>query len=131
MRLTPTILADVLYRTAHKKSKAQIISVVHQFVALLEKKGALMLLPKILEKIPAVSAEHEGVQLVSMESARQLSEKMQQTALHYVGLSPERAHITQIINPDLIAGVRIRTVEKLCDASLRGRLDTLRHAFHR
>lgn len=131
MQVNPTLLATALYRATKDKKNADAKTVAHTFVALLAQKGWIGMLPKIIEQLPAVFRAHNGETLVYIASAHPLSEKIQRLALGYLGLSPTDSTIVHTINPDLIAGIHIRTEEKMCDLSLRGRLALLRDTFHR
>ncbi|MGH8753951.1 MAG: F0F1 ATP synthase subunit delta [Burkholderiales bacterium] len=102
------------------------------FVQVLTRSDRLALLPEIQELFEALKAEQEGVLEVKINSAFPLSKKQESELVRLLKRRYQRKVVTQLsIEPELIGGVIIAVGDHVLDATVRGKLETMRAALTR
>ena len=102
---------------------------IRGLVTLLQKKRSLFLLRQILTELQEIEKEQQGIVEVAIETAHDLPEKVRK----YVHAEAEKmypgkkVHATISVQPELLAGFRIRGRDKERDQSLRTALYKLRN----
>ena len=100
------------------------------FVQVLTHSDRLVLLPEIRELFEALKTEQEGVLEVKINSAFPLSKKQESELVRLLKRRYQRKVVTQLsIEPELIGGVIIAVGDHVLDATVRGKLETMRAAL--
>ncbi|OGL74557.1 hypothetical protein A3C96_04070 [Candidatus Uhrbacteria bacterium RIFCSPHIGHO2_02_FULL_60_10] len=126
MKITPRELARVLYLAAKDLSKPAAEAVVKRFVNMARTRGWAPLLNEALIQLPAVADRVDGIEGVTVETARPQDGKIIGALLRAVGLEPERAVVTVKVVPELVSGARVRRTDLVLDLSGRRQLERLR-----
>ncbi len=102
-----------------------------RFCSLIVEKGRTYLLPQIARTYGALRDADEGIARLDVEAAREMAgealERVASAWTVYAGASTTRATVR--INPELIAGYRLRAGSLRIDYSIAGRLERLRREF--
>jgi len=108
-------------------------SVFSRFCGLLADKGRIGLVPHIARAYRAIRDADERIARVEIESAREASAAVvERIAAAWAARSGARkAFATARVNPDLIAGYRLRSGSLRIDYSLAGRVERLRRELGR
>ncbi|HMK14064.1 MAG TPA: F0F1 ATP synthase subunit delta [Burkholderiales bacterium] len=102
------------------------------FVQVLARNDRLSLLPEIRELFEALKAEQEGVLEVKINSAFPLSKEQESELVQRLKNRYQRKVVTQLsVEPELIGGVIIAVGDHVLDATVRGKLETMRAALTR
>jgi F-type H+-transporting ATPase subunit delta len=100
------------------------------FVQVLAESGRLALLPQIRALYEAARREHEGVLEARIVSALPLSEEQAGRLVRRLEAKHGRKVSARVeVDPELIGGVRIVVGDKVIDATVRGRLETMAAAL--
>jgi len=129
MIYSSTEYAEALYLSIRDKSDSDTKKAMTGFVASMEKRGLIALLPEVLKAMPAAIKKVEGTEDVLVETAHGISEKMTAEAVRAIGKEADEVEITSRVNPELLGGVRVRGKDMLYDATLKDRLNRLNDAF--
>jgi F-type H+-transporting ATPase subunit delta len=122
-----TVKADVLARVA-KGADEQVIN----FLRLLAEKGRAGELPQIVDELDALVAAAERILEVELTTATQLSDQDFGRILGRIEeASGRKVQATRKVDPDLIGGIVLQAGSMRLDASVRGRLERLRHDLTR
>ncbi len=110
--------------------KTPLEAAERNFVAVLAENGRLVLLPEIAAQFEVLRAEREGVADAEIESAFALPD----AELAKLVATLERRFKRRIrpnvrIDAGLIGGVRVAVGDEVIDASVRGKLETMRTAL--
>jgi F-type H+-transporting ATPase subunit delta len=98
------------------------------FLRLLADKGRLAQVEEIHAEFERLVAEEERVLAVELTTATELSESEAAEIVEEIGrASGRRIEATRAVDPSLIGGIVLRAGSFLADASVRGRLSSLRH----
>lgn len=101
-----------------------------QLAELLMKDQRLFLLPSIAKKINALMQEKKQVVQGTIESSHELSENQKQALTDFVEKSlHKKVKITFVINPRLIAGIRIQADYKQWEYSIAQQLTTIERSL--
>ena len=128
--MTPKDYATALYRALRGQGKHEVSVGVARLMEALRARGALRLLPQVLEALPKAVDEAEAANRVTIETARELDGPALKWVARAAGAA-EEAEVRQVSRPELIGGARIKTHGTTIDASVRGRLEKIRMALGR
>jgi F-type H+-transporting ATPase subunit delta len=116
---------DVLARVA---SSAGADGLVVNFVKLIAEKGRAAELPEIAEELDALVAEEQRILDVELTTAHELSDEEFGRILGRIETASGRTvQAERKVDPDLIGGLVLQAGSMRLDASVRGRLQRLRH----
>ena len=105
---------------------------VRNFVLLVVEKGRGAELPQIAREFDELVAREQGRLEVELTTAFELSEEEAQAILQQIEHSSGRTvEATRKVDPDLIGGLVLQAGSLRVDASVRGRLERLRHQLAR
>ncbi len=103
-------------------------ALVRNFLLLLAEKGRIGELDEILRELDALVAEEERRLTVELTTAYELSEAEAEAIVAQIEQAAGRqVDATRRVDPDLIGGLVLRAGSMRVDASVRGRLERLRH----
>jgi F-type H+-transporting ATPase subunit delta len=115
--------ADVLARVAEGADE-----LVVNFARLLAEKGRAAELPQVVDELDALVAAEERVLEVELTTAHELSDDFFQTVVSRIErASGRKVQASRSVDPDLIGGIVLQAGSMRVDASVRGRLERLRH----
>jgi F-type H+-transporting ATPase subunit delta len=101
---------------------------VRNFLLLAVAKGRAGELDEILEELEALAAAEQGRLSVELTTAVELSdEEARQILAQIERASGRTVEATRRVDPDLIGGIVLQAGSMRVDASVRGRLNRLRH----
>lgn len=102
------------------------------FVQVLARNDRLPLLPEIRELFEQRKAEQEGVLEAKIFSAFPMSDEQVKQLVSRLEGKYKRKVVTQVsVEPELIGGVKIAAGDEVLDATVRGKLETMRAALTR
>jgi F-type H+-transporting ATPase subunit delta len=101
---------------------------VQNFVRLLAEKGRADEIPAVVEEFNALVAAEERILDVELTTAHELSDEEFGRILGRIEqASGRKVQAERKVNPDLIGGIVLQAGSMMLDASVRGRLERLRH----
>jgi F-type H+-transporting ATPase subunit delta len=101
---------------------------VRSFLRLIAEKGRAAELPQIVEELDALVAKEQRILDVELTTATELSEQEFGRILGRIeGASGRKVQAARKVDPDLIGGLVLQAGSLRLDASVRGRLERLRH----
>ena len=101
---------------------------VGNFVRLLAEKGRADEIPDVTDELDALVAAEESILDVELTTAHELSEEEFGRILGRIEqASGRKVQAARKVNPDLIGGIVLQAGSMMLDASVRGRLERLRH----
>jgi F-type H+-transporting ATPase subunit delta len=101
---------------------------VLNFVRLLAEKGRADEIPEVVEELDALVAAEERILDVELTTALELSDEEFGRILGRIEqASGRKVQAERTVNPDLIGGIVLQAGSMRLDASVRGRLERLRH----
>jgi F-type H+-transporting ATPase subunit delta len=101
---------------------------LRNFLRLLSAKGRSGQIEEIHEEFERLAAVEERRLEVELTTARELSDKEERQILEQIErASGRKVDATRRVDPDLIGGVILQAGSLRVDASVRGRLERLRH----
>jgi F-type H+-transporting ATPase subunit delta len=107
-------------------------ALVRNFVLLTIEKGRATGLDQIHEEFEALVAAEQGRLNVELTTAIELSDEEASSILRQIEQSSGRSvEATRKVDPDLIGGMVLQAGSLRVDASVKGRLQTLRHELTR
>jgi ATP synthase F1 delta subunit len=114
---------DVLAQIAQGSDESVV-----NFVKLLAEKGRAAELGEVADEFDALVAEEQRILDVHLTTAHELSDKEFQKILGSIEqASGRKVHAERHVDPDLIGGLVLQAGSMRLDASVRGRLERLRH----
>jgi len=114
---------DVLARVAQGSDE-----LVVNFVKLLAEKGRAAELDEMVTELDALVAQEKRVLDVELTTAHELSDEEFGRILGRIeAASGRKVQAERTVNPDLIGGIVLQAGSMMLDASVRGRLERLRH----
>lgn len=115
--------ADVLARVAEGSDEAVV-----NFVRLIAEKGRAGELPEIVDELDALVAAEQRVLDVELTTAHELTDEEFGRILGRIEqASGRKVQAERRVDPDLIGGIVLQAGSLRLDASVRGRLERLRH----
>jgi F-type H+-transporting ATPase subunit delta len=119
--------ADVLARVA-EGSDEEVVN----FLRLIAEKGRAGELPQIVDELDTLVAAAERILDVELTTATELSEQDFGRILGRIEeASGRKVQASRKVDPDLIGGIVLQAGSMRLDASVRGRLERLRHDLTR
>lgn len=121
--------------STHRKEKALfevlkdkgVNSTLTQFLRLVAAKGRLSFLNEIVEEFELLARQRLGEKLVYVETARPLSQQERDSLISTLQAKLGRCIILrESINPQLLAGIRLKIDDKVIDATILKMLDIMR-----
>jgi F-type H+-transporting ATPase subunit delta len=101
---------------------------VRNFVLLLSNKGRASQLDEIYRELDALVAAHQGRLNVELTTAFELADDEAETIVRKIEQASGRTvEATRTVDPKLIGGIVLQVGSRRLDASVRGRLEHLRH----
>jgi len=117
------VKADVLARLAQGSDEETV-----NFVRLLAEKGRAGELPQIVDELDKLVAIEQRILDVELTTATELSDEEFGRILGRIEeASGRKVQATRQVDPDLIGGLVLQAGSMRLDASVRGRLQRLRH----
>jgi F-type H+-transporting ATPase subunit delta len=117
------VKGDVLVRIA-QGSDDEVVNLLR----LIAEKGRAGELTAIVDELDALVAEQERILDVEITTAMELSaESFQRLTQQIADASGREVQATRKVDPDLIGGIVLQAGSMRLDASVRGRLERLRH----
>jgi F-type H+-transporting ATPase subunit delta len=122
-----SVKADVLARIA-QGSDEEVVN----FLRLLAEKGRAGELPEIVDELDALVAAEHRILEVELTTATDLSDVEFGRILGQIeSASGRKVQASRKVDPDLIGGIVLQAGSMRLDASVRGRLERLRHELTR
>lgn len=125
-RDTPKNYAIALFEATKDSGSAELREILKQFTALLFKAGQIKQIEKIISEFIKYSKQQAGVIDIEITSARPLTIKLVNEIKKTFGVKVEAV---EKIDPALIGGVKIKTENKIFDASLQKQLKLLKQSL--
>lgn len=122
-KLLPKQYAKILFELTDGVSKKDLDVRIEQYFKFLKTEQVLAKLPYIIDEFIRYAKQQAGINTISIESARKLSEGEAKAIAAYFGKNTEYSTIT---NKKLIGGVKIKHNNTIIDASLRSQLEALK-----
>jgi F-type H+-transporting ATPase subunit delta len=117
------VKGDVLARIAEGADE-----LVVNFVRLLAEKGRAAELAEIVEELDVLVAAEQRILDVELTTAHELSDADFKRILEQIEVaSGRKVQASRSVDPDLIGGIVLQAGSMRLDASVRGRLERLRH----
>jgi F-type H+-transporting ATPase subunit delta len=102
--------------------------VVRNFLKLLAEKGRISEVEEIARELDRLVAREQGQLTVELTTAQALTDEEAGRIVDQIArASGRRVEATRSVDPDLIGGIVLQAGSFRLDASVRGRLDRLRH----
>lgn len=115
MKVSTKQWTSALESACEGKTLQQVETVAGDFVRLLAKRGELGRVREVIRRLTTV---------VIAETAHPLKPAMRKA----IGEAAE-ASVTEIVNPELIGGMRLRVGDRMIDGSIAGQLERMRKAL--
>ena len=121
MKVKPKIYAEALAEIMLDK-KADHKKVVESFVKLLEKNRDMGKIKEILSLAEKIFAEKTGRRKITVETARKIKPKQKELVQ---SIAQKGDMVTEKINPELIAGIKIIINDSQLDLSMQKKLQNI------
>lgn len=118
--------AKALYEVTKDLPKSNLPAAMEQFVLILQKNNKLKKADYIIEEFINYSKKQEGVKMVEITTARKLEQLILNKIKKIFG---EKSEITEVINKNLLGGVKIKVDDLIYDASLKTQLLKLKQSL--
>ncbi|MEK7131298.1 MAG: ATP synthase F1 subunit delta [Patescibacteria group bacterium] len=115
--------AKALYEVTKDLSKSHLPETIKQFVLILQKNNKLKKADYIIEEFINYSKKQGGIKMVEITTARKLDNSILNKLKKIFG---EKSEITEVINKNLLGGIKIKVDDLVYDASLKLQLKNLR-----
>jgi F-type H+-transporting ATPase subunit delta len=123
----PAVKADVLVRVAQGADEEVV-----NFLRLIAEKGRAGELPQIADELDTLVAADARILDVELTTATELSDQEFGRILGQIeNASGRKVQASRKVDPDLIGGIVLQAGSMRLDASVRGRLERLRHDLTR
>lgn len=120
------ILAKAIYQALVDKNKKETTEIVDNFVAYLKQHHFLPLLSEILAELKVLEQKEKDILAVEIISARTLDKHSLVEATKYLQhKSTQELEISETIDEQLLAGVKIKYQDKVLDLSLKKQINNL------
>ncbi|MEK7624828.1 MAG: ATP synthase F1 subunit delta [Patescibacteria group bacterium] len=123
---SPRDYAVALYESTKDAKGSELKTILKQFTELIFKAGQVRQIEKIIAEYFKYSKLQEGITDIEITSARPLTAKLVNEIKKAFG---NKVEATEGIDADLIGGVKIKTENKILDASLRHQLQLLKQTL--
>ncbi len=129
MTYKPRELASALYLATRDKSDRDAKAAIARFVGTLKDRGLAATLPDVLKELPGIANRADGIEEVTVETSRDISEKEALAIITKLGLDPERVEMRSKISSALMGGVRVKRESSVLDATVKHQLDRMRETL--
>jgi F-type H+-transporting ATPase subunit delta len=118
--------AKALYEVTKDLPESQLSEIVNQFLLILQKNNKLKKINYIIEEFINYSKKQEGIKTIELESAA----KLKPSAINKIKkIFGKNSEITEIINKNLLGGIKIKVDDLIYDASLKTQLAQLKNSL--
>jgi F-type H+-transporting ATPase subunit delta len=118
--------AKALYQITKDLPEKNLPEVIKQFFLVLQKNNKLKKIEYILEEFIKYSKKQSGIKTVEIESAQEIDESMIHKIKKIFGADSE---ISQIVNRDILGGIKIKVDDTVYDASIKTQLHKLKQSL--
>ena len=102
-----------------------------RLVDVLITRGRVRTLPRVSEEYVRLLNDHRGIVMATVTSAVALTvDETDAVRRHVEATAGSAVDLTARVDPALLGGLTIQVRDQLLDASVRGRLERLRHQLH-
>lgn len=115
--------AVALYEVTKELEGKTLHQALKAFVELLARENKLKKAAAIMDAFTAYARKQEGIATLEVVTAQALSEKNKEKIKKIFG---NKAEITEVVDPNLIGGVVIKTEDIILDGSLKKQLQLLK-----
>jgi F-type H+-transporting ATPase subunit delta len=119
-------LAVGLYEAVQGAKSADLSKILANFIELLYRKRKLRKSEFIIDEYIKYSKMKDGINEIEITSARELDDKVVNAIKKIFGAKTEAS---ARIDANLIGGIKIRTEDRILDASIRTQLNKLKQAI--
>ena len=128
MRIIAKKYAQLLYTNVINKKKDEARNIIKAFVGLLAEENVISQTDKIINEFIKIWNKEQGIVEAEIKSARELDETQIKSLQSYIKkLAKARTvEIKTVENKNLLGGVVIKYGDKILDASLLAKLDSLK-----
>ena len=125
-KITNKSFATALYEFTDGLKGEKLNEALRQFVLLLVKYHKLKQGARIIEEFEKYAKKKAGIVEIEITSARKLSEN---TLNHIKKIFGEHTESVEIVDESLLGGMKVRTDDKILDASLKTQLLNLKQSL--
>jgi F-type H+-transporting ATPase subunit delta len=118
--------AKALYQITKDLPENNLPEVIKQFFLVLQKNNKLKKIEYILEEFIKYSKKQSGIKTVEIESAQEIDESMIHKIKKIFGADSE---ISQVVNRDILGGIKIKVDDTVYDASIKTQLHKLKQSL--
>lgn len=123
---TPKTYALALLESTKGLSDKKLTEVLKNFVQIVARDHKLKQMPKIISEFTRLAKKEQGIQEIKIKSARELDEKTVEKIKNIFGKNTEA---TTEIEKEILGGIKIKTGDKILDASLKTQLNKLKQTL--
>ncbi|TSC75315.1 MAG: hypothetical protein G01um101430_522 [Parcubacteria group bacterium Gr01-1014_30] len=123
MKYSPELYARAFMETVAQASQVKQKALLSRFLEIIVKNGDYLGIKKILSKIEEAVVREKGGRMITLEFAREVEKEL---AERLKSSFSDNDHILTLLNPELVAGVRVLVDgESELDMSLQRKLKKL------
>ncbi len=113
----------ILFESTKGLKGAELDGVIKNFLLFLQSKQMLGKADRIMKEYETYAKQAEGIQMIEIMSARELSESsIKQISKHF----GEKVEASVTIDPTLLGGIMVKTENEIFDGSIKGQLEKLK-----
>ncbi len=131
MKTSPKELARALYLATKNATADELKPLIANFVAVIGRHGLESMLHDALASLPEVMEDIDSRTRITVETASPIDDAREAEALAAAGISSKGREVVRKVVPDLVGGIRIRTEDRVIDATVRHTLDDLKNVLTR
>ncbi|WP_334072195.1 MULTISPECIES: F0F1 ATP synthase subunit delta [Paenibacillus] len=129
---SPNISSETKWELISRAIEDKLSKPVVSLMKLLVERGRTELLPELLEGYIQISGEALGMANATVYTTYPLNEEeKQQVEAEFGQLVKKKIRIENVIDKDLLGGMKVRIGDTLYDGSLAGKLERLEKSFRR
>ena len=118
--------AKALYEVTKDLPKSHLPETIQQFVLILQKNNKLKKIDYIIKEFINYSKKQAGIKMVEITVARKLEQPILNKIKKIFG---EKSEITEIVNKNLLGGIKIKVDDLVYNASLKTQLLKLKQSL--
>lgn len=122
-RLLTRQYGKILFESTKGLKGAELDGVIKNFLKFLQSKQMLSKAEPIMNEYEKYAKEAEGIQMIEIVSARELSVSAVKEISKHFG---EKVEATVKIDPTVLGGIIVKTENEIFDGSVRGQLEKLK-----
>jgi F-type H+-transporting ATPase subunit delta len=133
MKITATQYANTLYELTDGKSKQDVDGVVAGFLKVLQKNSQLKMAGKIIEKFNGIYNQKNGIVEAEITSREELGKDVSNKLRNYVSTKYKAKEVVLVnkIDEDIKGGIIIKVGDEILDASISGKLRSLKSSLEK